>query len=168
MNKWRNAGCGFSAGNLLVLTDGRVGFIDFGIVGKISPLTFQALQAFLVSTMSADYDMMARALITMGATQETVIIPVCLHVNLSTMTPRIASSQCICQAAAHSCGTHATQNMLSSSPQLLILTQPTYDMQQSAACCIFHCSLHRAWWVKEHTFDKRYVIWQGQGCCEQW
>ena len=66
-----------SAGNLLVLRDGRVGFIDFGIVGKISPLTFQALQAFLVSSMSADYDTMAKALITMGVTEETVIVEVC-------------------------------------------------------------------------------------------
>lgn len=54
-----------------------MGFIDFGIVGKISPLTFQALQAFLVSSMSADYDTMAKALITMGVTEETVIVEVC-------------------------------------------------------------------------------------------
>ena len=60
-----------------MLRDGRVGFIDFGIVGKISPLTFQALQAFLVSSMSADYDTMARALITMGVTQEAVVVEVC-------------------------------------------------------------------------------------------
>ena len=69
------------AGNLLVLRDGRVGFIDFGIVGKISPLTFQALQAFLVSSMSADYDTMAKALITMGVTEETVIVEVCCVVR---------------------------------------------------------------------------------------
>lgn len=31
------------SGNLLVLTDGRIGFIDFGIVGKISPKTWQVL-----------------------------------------------------------------------------------------------------------------------------
>lgn len=69
------------AGNLLVLRDGRLGFIDFGIVGKISPVTFQALEAFLMSTMAADYNTMARALITMGVTQEAVVVevrPVCL------------------------------------------------------------------------------------------
>ena len=64
------------AGNLLVLRDGRLGFIDFGIVGKISPVTFQALEAFLMSTMAADYDTMARALITMGVTQEAVVVQV--------------------------------------------------------------------------------------------
>ncbi|KAL0022009.1 hypothetical protein WJX77_005860 [Trebouxia sp. C0004] len=62
------------AGNLLVLKDGRLGFIDFGIVGKISPVTFQAMEAFLMSTMTADYNTMARALITMGVTQEQVVI----------------------------------------------------------------------------------------------
>ena len=65
-----------SAGNLLVLKDGRLGFIDFGIVGKISPITFQAMEAFLMSSMTADYTTMARALITMGVTQEQVVIEV--------------------------------------------------------------------------------------------
>jgi len=32
------------AGNLLVLKDGRVAFIDFGIVGRISPQTWNAMQ----------------------------------------------------------------------------------------------------------------------------
>ncbi|DBA80249.1 TPA: hypothetical protein ACH3X2_007482 [Trebouxia sp. C0005] len=62
------------AGNLLVLKDGRLGFIDFGIVGKISPITFQAMEAFLMSSMTADYNTMARALITMGVTREQVVI----------------------------------------------------------------------------------------------
>ena len=59
-----------------MLRDGRLGFIDFGIVGKISPVTFQALEAFLMSTMAADYNTMARALITMGVTQEAVVVEV--------------------------------------------------------------------------------------------
>lgn len=32
-----------------VLPDGRVGFIDFGIVGRISPITFQSVEKFLLS-----------------------------------------------------------------------------------------------------------------------
>ena len=32
------------AGNLLVLSDGRVGFIDFGIVGSLAPASWQAIQ----------------------------------------------------------------------------------------------------------------------------
>uniref|UniRef100_A0A061R0W3 AarF domain-containing kinase n=1 Tax=Tetraselmis sp. GSL018 TaxID=582737 RepID=A0A061R0W3_9CHLO len=62
------------AGNLLVLNDGRVGFIDFGIVGRISPVTWKAVEALLVSTTTGDYDTMARALVTMGATDGDVDI----------------------------------------------------------------------------------------------
>ncbi|PSC67556.1 hypothetical protein C2E20_8783 [Micractinium conductrix] len=60
------------AGNLLVLPDGRVAFIDFGIVGRISPVTWRAIEALLLATGAADYDTMARALITIGATSEEV------------------------------------------------------------------------------------------------
>eukprot|EP00667_Euglena_gracilis_P004648 EG_transcript_4670 len=56
------------AGNLLVLPDGRVGFIDFGIVGRISPITFQSVEKFLLSLSKRDFDMMAVSLVTMGAT----------------------------------------------------------------------------------------------------
>jgi predicted unusual protein kinase regulating ubiquinone biosynthesis (AarF/ABC1/UbiB family) len=34
------------AGNLIVCEDGKVGFIDFGIVGRISPSIWGAVQAF--------------------------------------------------------------------------------------------------------------------------
>jgi len=60
------------AGNLLVLQDGRVAFIDFGIVGRISPGTWGAVQAFLTATAEADYLTMAQALVQMGATSEEV------------------------------------------------------------------------------------------------
>ena len=58
------------AGNLLILPDGRVGFIDFGIVGKISQTTWRAVEALLRSTTTGDYDTMARALVTIGATKD--------------------------------------------------------------------------------------------------
>eukprot|EP00878_Enallax_costatus_P015938 GHUV01016709.1.p2 GENE.GHUV01016709.1~~GHUV01016709.1.p2 ORF type:complete len:232 (+),score=78.29 GHUV01016709.1:1630-2325(+) len=60
------------AGNLLVLPDGRVGFIDFGIVGRISPVTWRAMEALLGSLALGDYDTMARALATIGACSEDV------------------------------------------------------------------------------------------------
>ena len=60
------------AGNLLVLPDGRVGFIDFGIVGSISQPTWRAIEALLRATATEDYDTMARALVTIGATSEDV------------------------------------------------------------------------------------------------
>jgi aarF domain-containing kinase len=63
------------AGNLLVLPDGRVGFIDFGIVGRISPVTWKALEALVGAFATADYDTMARALGTIGACSEDVDYP---------------------------------------------------------------------------------------------
>uniref|UniRef100_A0ACD5W434 Uncharacterized protein n=1 Tax=Avena sativa TaxID=4498 RepID=A0ACD5W434_AVESA len=56
------------AGNLWLLHDGRVGFIDFGIVGRISPRTWAAMEIFLTSFTTADYRAMASALSEMGAT----------------------------------------------------------------------------------------------------
>jgi aarF domain-containing kinase len=62
------------AGNLLVLRDGRVGFIDFGIVGRVSPKTFQAVNELSVALALSDYRGMAQALCNMGATDEEVDI----------------------------------------------------------------------------------------------
>ena len=45
--KWRRF-----PGNLLVLPDGRVGFIDFGIVGRVSPVTWGAVEALLAATQA--------------------------------------------------------------------------------------------------------------------
>ena len=56
-----------------MLRDGRVGFIDFGIVGRISPSTWGAIQAFFVSTAERDYDVMATALVQMGAAERDVV-----------------------------------------------------------------------------------------------
>ncbi|XP_037464755.1 uncharacterized aarF domain-containing protein kinase At5g05200, chloroplastic-like [Triticum dicoccoides] len=56
------------AGNLWLLRDGRVGFIDFGIVGRISPRTWAAMEIFLASFATEDYNAMASALSEMGAT----------------------------------------------------------------------------------------------------
>lgn len=56
------------AGNVLVLSDGRVGFIDFGIVGKISRATWGAMEALLKAVSEEDYETAARALATIGFT----------------------------------------------------------------------------------------------------
>ncbi|ONK61766.1 uncharacterized protein A4U43_C08F33370 [Asparagus officinalis] len=60
------------AGNLWLLRDGKIGFLDFGIVGRISPKTWAAMEIFLASFASEDYDSMASALIEMGATEKNV------------------------------------------------------------------------------------------------
>ncbi|PKA51136.1 putative aarF domain-containing protein kinase [Apostasia shenzhenica] len=62
------------AGNLWLLRDGRIGFLDFGIVGRISPNTWAAMEIFLQSFGSEDYKAMASALIDMGATGQNIDI----------------------------------------------------------------------------------------------
>merc|ERR1719148_256983 len=62
------------SGNLLVLKDGRVGFIDFGMVGRVGEKTFKAVNELSTSMASSDYEGMALALCNMGATDEQVDI----------------------------------------------------------------------------------------------
>jgi len=52
--------------------DGRIGFLDFGIVGRISPKTWAAMEVFLASIATEEYESMASALIQMGATNRDV------------------------------------------------------------------------------------------------
>jgi aarF domain-containing kinase len=60
------------SGNLLVLDDGRVGFIDFGMVGRVGEKTFNAVSELSTSMALGDYEGMAKALLNMGATDENV------------------------------------------------------------------------------------------------
>jgi len=62
------------AGNLLFLDDGRIGFIDFGIVGRVSDKTFKAVSELSTALALADYRGMAQALCNMGATDDEVDI----------------------------------------------------------------------------------------------
>ena len=62
------------AGNLLALRDGRVAFIDFGIVGRVPPPIWAAMESLLLALPAGDYQTTARALVTMGATDAQVDI----------------------------------------------------------------------------------------------
>ena len=62
------------AGNLMVLKDGRVGFIDFGIVGRIRPDTWQAVSDFISAVMVGNFEGMASAMIRIGVTHEQVSV----------------------------------------------------------------------------------------------
>jgi aarF domain-containing kinase len=62
------------AGNLLVLQDGRIGFIDFGIVGKISPATWTAMTSLIGGLEQGDYRTIAKALAAIGITKKSVEI----------------------------------------------------------------------------------------------
>ena len=59
-NEWFHADV--HAGNLLILRDGRVAFIDFGIVGAIPPATAAAMLDFVKSYAAQDYEGLAEAL----------------------------------------------------------------------------------------------------------
>eukprot|EP00562_Extubocellulus_spinifer_P034055 CAMPEP_0178693822 /NCGR_PEP_ID=MMETSP0699-20121125/7914_1 /TAXON_ID=265572 /ORGANISM="Extubocellulus spinifer, Strain CCMP396" /LENGTH=559 /DNA_ID=CAMNT_0020339253 /DNA_START=23 /DNA_END=1702 /DNA_ORIENTATION=- len=84
------------AGNLLVLDDGRVGFIDFGIVGRVGEKTFKAVNELSSALAIGDYEGMAQALCNMGATDEEVDIKKFakdiekVMVNLSQVQPDVA------------------------------------------------------------------------------
>jgi len=56
------------AGNLLVLEDGRVGFLDFGIVGRMPPAMSAAIDDLNTGLAANDAQGIAAALISMGAT----------------------------------------------------------------------------------------------------
>lgn len=60
------------AGNLMVLEDGKIGFIDFGIVGKISQQVWLGLMSFMEGIESNDAYLMARGLIAMDSTAEGI------------------------------------------------------------------------------------------------
>merc|ERR1719261_2407408 len=67
-NQWFHADV--HAGNLLILKDGRVAFIDFGIVGAIPPATASAMLDFVRCYATQDLNGIAAALAQMGFTKE--------------------------------------------------------------------------------------------------
>ena len=60
------------AGNLLVLEDGRVGFLDFGIVGTLSDTVWGGINDLIPAFVNDDFVGIADALIRIGATDATV------------------------------------------------------------------------------------------------
>jgi len=91
MNTWFSSltQCAFfhadvHAGNLMVLENGKIGFIDFGIVGRINPGTWEAVSDFISSIMIGDFDGMADAMIRIGITDKDVVVA-----NLATDLRRV-------------------------------------------------------------------------------
>ncbi len=60
------------AGNLLIMADGRVGFIDFGIVGRISEKTRNGVKKLVPAMMTLDFVSLAEAMTAIGMTREKV------------------------------------------------------------------------------------------------
>lgn len=53
-------------GNMLVLDDGRLGLIDFGLVGRLTPAQQDTLINLLVGVIAGDADAIARVVLRMG------------------------------------------------------------------------------------------------------
>lgn len=68
----------------MVLENGKIGFIDFGIVGRINPGTWEAVSDFISSIMIGDFDGMADAMIRIGITDKDVVVA-----NLATDLRRV-------------------------------------------------------------------------------
>lgn len=64
------------AGNLMLLEDGRIGFIDFGIVGQLKPEVWTACIAFMDALQKTDYQAMAENMLKMGMTHNKVDVQV--------------------------------------------------------------------------------------------
>lgn len=64
------------AGNLMLLEDGRVGFIDFGIVGQLNPEVWTACMAFMDALQHTNYIAMAENMLKMGMTNQKIDIQV--------------------------------------------------------------------------------------------
>ncbi|MDV7497428.1 AarF/UbiB family protein [Acinetobacter baumannii] len=64
------------AGNLMLLEDGRIGFIDFGIVGQLKPEVWTACIAFMDALQKTDYQTMAENMLKMGMTHNKIDVQV--------------------------------------------------------------------------------------------
>ncbi len=60
------------AGNVMILKDGQIGFIDFGIIGRISPNVWKGLILFTQGIGMGEPKMVAQGLISMDSTEKGV------------------------------------------------------------------------------------------------
>ena len=60
------------AGNLMLLEDGRIGFIDFGIVGQLNPEVWSACMAFMDALQHTNYTAMAENMLKMGMSHQKI------------------------------------------------------------------------------------------------
>jgi predicted unusual protein kinase regulating ubiquinone biosynthesis (AarF/ABC1/UbiB family) len=72
------------AGNLMVLDDGRIGFLDFGIVGRFKGARRRLVSDFLLATATRDYKKLGRTMLEMsGVTADETALAVDLEGHLA-------------------------------------------------------------------------------------
>ena len=60
------------SGNMLMFEDGRVGFIDFGMVGRVSPDTWQAMFSLFKGLNDQDYALVAHSMLGVGMARKSI------------------------------------------------------------------------------------------------
>jgi aarF domain-containing kinase len=60
------------SGNLMIMPDGKVGFIDFGMVGRIQPEAWQAIFSLFMAISEQNYQLMAESMVSVGITRDKV------------------------------------------------------------------------------------------------
>jgi aarF domain-containing kinase len=60
------------SGNMMLFEDGRVGFIDFGMVGRVSPDTWQAMLSLFKGLSDQDYALVAHSMLAVGMTRKNI------------------------------------------------------------------------------------------------
>ena len=71
------------AGNLMSLTDGRIGFLDFGIVGRFRPERRTQITDYLMSFASGDFNKLADVMIAMGSVDGATVDKASLATDLA-------------------------------------------------------------------------------------
>ena len=59
-------------GNIMLLEDGRLGFIDFGLVGRIKPTVWKGLFSLMGGISNNNYGLVAQSMVDVGMTSESV------------------------------------------------------------------------------------------------
>ena len=77
------------AGNLMLLTDGRIGFLDFGIVGKLKAESWRACMGMMQSLQDNNYQAMAQHMVDMEMTHGRDIDVTALAQDLQRMMQSI-------------------------------------------------------------------------------
>tara|TARA_Y100000310_G_scaffold345695_1_gene468422 strand:- start:6088 stop:7761 length:1674 start_codon:yes stop_codon:yes gene_type:complete len=59
-------------GNVFIMDDGKISFLDFGIVGRVSPDTAEAVELMLVGLVKGNLDMLGDAFVNLGVLEADV------------------------------------------------------------------------------------------------